>query len=446
MERLQESGLLPPIHERTGLPLLHPDDRRYVEQKVDEVFDIGHAEAEARVLLGTETKNYVFSARRMDVGGQQFLVATGVDITERRQAEAEQRRLQEAVERSAAEWKETFDTVSTPILITERSGAIVRVNRAALELSRLSDEQLAGKQIDDIGAGEPWQTAAQLITYIAGERLGTTAETKDADGRTWDIIVSRFSTPNDGERFILVLWEITGIVELQESLRRSETMSAMGTLVAGVAHEVRNPLFGISATLDAYYEELSRPDYRECGETLRREVNRLIHLMKELLEYGKPPALTIERGSIAEVVDEAMLSRRLAARAAHVSLKSVANGDVPTLLMDRSRLRQVFENLIDNAVQHSEAGGEVVISHSLVEHAGRSWVEYRVEDSGVGFAAGDLDRVFEPFFTRRDGGTGLGLSIVQRIVQEHSGRISASNRPEGGGMITLLLPIEENPR
>jgi PAS domain S-box-containing protein len=443
MERL--GGGEQAIRERVGRPLVHPDDREHIERKVEEVFDVGHAELETRLVLGTEVKNYLFNARRMDVRGRSFLVATGTDITERRHAEAEQRRLQNEIERSAAEWKETFDTVTTPILITERSGAIVRVNRAARELSGLSEEQIAGRSIEEISTSEPWQTAAQLISYIAGERQGTTAETKDAEGRTWDIIVSHFSAPNDGsERFILVLWEITGIVELQESLRRSETMSAMGTLVAGVAHEVRNPLFGISATLDAFQEEMSQPGYAECGATLRQEVNRLIHLMQELLEYGKPPALTIERGNILEVVREAVESRRPAAQASGVDLQTTLTAAMPTLLMDRSRLRQVFENLIDNAVQHSDPGGTVRISGAVADHAGRHWVECRVEDEGSGFVPHDLDRVFEPFFTQREGGTGLGLSIVQRIVEEHSGKVSAANRSEGGGRIQVLFPLADN--
>jgi PAS domain S-box-containing protein len=431
--------------ERARRTLIPPNNREHVDRKIEEVFETGQAEVETHVQLGADLKTYVFSARRMDIADQQFLVATGVDITERRHAEAEQRRLQDAVERSAAEWKETFDTVTTPILITERSGAIVRVNRAALELCGLTDEQLAGKQIDEISTGEPWQTASQLITYIAGERIGTTAETKDAGGRTWDIIVSRFSTPNDGaERFILVLWEITGIVELQESLRRSETMSAMGTLVAGVAHEVRNPLFGISATLDAFHEEMSQPGYAECAATLRQEVNRLIHLMQELLEYGKPPALTIERGDIREVISDAVESRRLAAQGAMVEVRNEMTEAMPTLLMDRFRLQQVFENLIDNAIQHSEPGEVVRISGALIDHAGRHWVECDVDDEGPGFAPHDLDRVFEPFFTQREGGTGLGLSIVQRIVEEHSGKVSATNRPEGGGRIRVLFPLADN--
>jgi len=430
------------LADRVGRPMVHPDDRERVEEKVAEIFDTGHAEVETRMVLKAGVRNYLFNARRMDVRGKPFMVATGVDITERRQAEAEQRRLQSEIARSAAEWQETFDTVTTPILITEQNGTIVRVNRAALELSHFSEEQIKGKPIGKFSDDEPWHTAGQLISYITTEGQGTSAETKDAEGRTWDIVVSHFSAPNDGgERFILVLWEITGIVELQESLRRSETLSAMGNLVAGVAHEVRNPLFGISATLDAYQDEMSRPGYVEFAATLRQEVNRLIHLMKELLEYGKPGALSIERGHLRDVVGNAIGSRQQAARAAHVRIVNQMTNGIPTLLMDSSRLRQVFENLIDNAIQHSERGGKVQISSSIVEHAGRHWVECRVDDEGHGFAVENIERVFEPFFTMRDGGTGLGLSIVQRIVEEHSGKVFAANRPEGGGSIRVLFPL-----
>ncbi|MBV8544099.1 MAG: PAS domain S-box protein [Acidobacteria bacterium] len=430
------------VEELGGLILIHPDDRDLVAAKIDDVFENGYAEIEARLVLSDDVRHYLLNGRRMDVGGEQFLVGTGFDVTERRRAEAEQKRLQSAVERSAAEWKETFDAVTTPILIMESSGAVVRVNRAALELSGLSQSDIAGRPIDQIGDGEPWHTASQLVSYIAGKREGTTAETKDAEGRTWDIIITHFSAANGGaERFILVLWEITGIVELQESLRRSETLSAMGTLVAGVAHEVRNPLFGISATLDAFDEEMKQPGYAECGATLRQEVNRLVHLMQELLEYGKPAALSIERGDLNEVVGDAVESRSAAARAAQVEIRNAMTATLPTLLMDPLRLRQVFENLIDNAVQHSDPGMTVHIGGAVVDHAGRQWVECRIDDEGPGFAPQDFDRVFEPFFSQREGGTGLGLSIVQRIVEEHSGKVIAANRHEGGGSIRVLFPL-----
>jgi signal transduction histidine kinase len=115
--------------------------------------------------------------------------------------------------------------------------------------------------------------------------------------------------------------------------------------------------------------------------------------------------------------------------------------NIPELLMDPSRMQQVFENLIDNAIQHSDPGMTVHIDGSVVDHAGRNWVECRVEDEGPGFAPQDFERVFEPFFSQREGGTGLGLSIVQRIVEEHSGRVVAVNRPEGGASIRVLFPL-----
>src|SRR5436190_18152685 len=177
-------------------------------------------------------------------------------------------------------WRATFDAVNTPIVITDRNGTVANANRATLELTGLDEPQIIGRNLTHLAGREPWQTAVRMIS---SERDSTGAETIDDLGRTWAITTTR----SDGN-CILVLWSISGIVELQESLRRSETMSAMGTLVAGVAHEVRNPLFGISATLDAFAEELSRPGYEECSAALRSEVQRLTHLMQELLEYGRP--------------------------------------------------------------------------------------------------------------------------------------------------------------
>jgi signal transduction histidine kinase len=111
--------------------------------------------------------------------------------------------------------------------------------------------------------------------------------------------------------------------------------------------------------------------------------------------------------------------------------------------MDGARLQQVFENLLDNAAEHSPSEGVVTIRASVTEQAGRNWIECSVEDEGPGFDAEAVDRAFEPFFTKRQGGTGLGLSIVQRIVEEHSGKVFADNVPGGGAMIRVRLPVAE---
>jgi len=225
-----------------------------------------------------------------------------------------------------------------------------------------------------------------------------------------------------------------------EKLRRSEKMAAMGVLVAGVAHEVRNPLFGMSAMLDAYSKELSHLELTDFSAALRSEVGRLKHLMTELLEFGKPIDVASIPEDLRVLIDEVVEHRTRSASEAKVTLMNRVEHDLPLIAMDHQRLRQVFENLIENAIQHSPVGGTVEISTSQVAQEEQTWIECRVEDHGDGFYPNELERVLEPFYTRREGGTGLGLSIVQRIVEEHDGYVSVGNLAHGGAVITVRLP------
>lgn len=368
------------------------------------------------------------------------IIAFGMDVTEQRRAEAEKAVLQSAMAQTAAEWRATFDAVNTPILIVRPDGTISRVNRCAKELLGLQFRDIVGKDLSSVSDAEPWHTASALVRHHGDDGCGVSAEAKDGQGRTWNISIAHYATDDRAARCILVLWDTTSIVELQESLSRTERLSAMGTLVAGVAHEVRNPLFGISATLDAYEQELDELELVELNRALRREVTRLTRLMQDLLEYGKPSVLNFERVPLSAIVSVALKGAEGRAQPAQVTLSAETEGEVPEVRVDAERMRQVFENLVDNAIQHSPRGGNVRVTLRQVERGGRTFVEARVEDGGGGFRPADLERVFEPFFTRREGGTGLGLSIVHRILDEHSGTIEAANRPEGGAVITLRLP------
>jgi signal transduction histidine kinase len=229
---------------------------------------------------------------------------------------------------------------------------------------------------------------------------------------------------------------------LQAELRRSETLATMGQLMAGVAHEVRNPLFGISSTLDAIEAnaELGQISPRFSG-VLRREVNRLNKLMAALLEYGRtsPEDRTIE--PLAKGLVEALHSCRAAAAAADVTLVNRVSEDA-LVSMNYDRLMQVHVNLIENALQHAPKGSEVVVTtQETTDEGANRWIEYCVTDSGPGIAAQDLPHLFDPFFTRRRGGTGLGLAIVRRIVDEHHGVIEPRENPKGGTVMTVRLPM-----
>jgi PAS domain S-box-containing protein len=228
---------------------------------------------------------------------------------------------------------------------------------------------------------------------------------------------------------------------LEAELRAGETMAAIGTVAAGVAHEVRNPLFGISSMLDALDASFpDRPELTPFVERLRAQVVRVSDLMADLLEYGRPARQELAPTPLGPVLAEAIANcAPTIARHAVVVDAAFDAAALPPVAMDRRRLVRVFQNLLENAAQHTPAGGDVRLVAEVEE--GGEWIACRTVDRGSGIPDEQLPRLFEPFFTRRRGGTGLGLSIVQRIVQEHGGTIAAANGPQGGAVFTVRLPV-----
>ena len=381
-----------------------------------------------------------------DAGGEiTHFLATGRDITERVRLEAEQQRLQRDVHKAALEWRLTFDAIESPVLVVEGPGRVARMNRAAQALAGRSYDAIVGGDLATLGPAEPWRTALALAAAVVETRVARQAQAPDPEsGRSWEITANLLAGPDlREERVIVVARDVSRTIELQESLRKSETMSAMGQLVAGVAHEVRNPLFAISANLDAL--EIQFGDHSPHAKTfavLHREVDRLSDLMQELLDYGRPHSLEVTRCALSEVVAQAIRATFPLARSRDVEVLDSVPGGLPLVAMDAKRIGQVFQNLIENAIQHTGAGGRVLVTAAVSEEHEREQVVCSILDDGSGFREQDLPRIFEPFFTRRRGGTGLGLSIVARIVEEHGGRVTAANRPEGGAVMAVKLPTE----
>lgn len=229
-------------------------------------------------------------------------------------------------------------------------------------------------------------------------------------------------------------------------LRRSETMAALGALVSGVAHQVRNPLFSISAALDALEaRQPAQAETRRHFEVMRSELTRLNALMQELLEYARPPAVTFVPGQLATVLADALRACQPLAEHTGVSLPPAPPPTVAQVAMDRPRLAVLFENLLTNAIHMAGRGGHVEVAIGEVEADGRTWIECAVRDSGPGFLEEDMARAFEPFFSKRAGGTGLGLAIVRRCAEQHGGSVHIVNRPGGGAEVAVRLPPAETP-
>ena len=351
-----------------------------------------------------------------------------------------QAELQRLISRSALEWRLTFDAIAFPLLLVELDGRVIRMNEAARDLGGVSYEGAIHHPLAVLGEGHPWRAVRWVLAEVAQSDRRASTQTRGEDGRTWDVSVSPVVGPDRDRWAVVMIADVTDTVRLQERLRRSETMSAMGALVAGVAHEVRNPLFGISATLDAFESKFKRrTEYRRYLDVLRERVERLNGLMRQLLDYGKPSRLDLGEACPREVMTSAIVACAPLAHQAGIEIAHEADSSLPRLVVDRHRVVQIFQNLLENAIQHSPAGGRVLFRARAPEEGGA--VRFSVEDCGPGFRPEDLDRLFEPFFSRRRGGTGLGLSIVQRIAEQHGGEVVAANRPEGGAVMTVTLPV-----
>lgn len=363
---------------------------------------------------------------------------TVIEAFARVSPEERQQRLQEAIQASAREWQQTFDAIEHPIVILDLRGLIRELNEAARRLAA-TGRGVIGAPVQSLGPGQPWLAMAEAGHRPAG---GEAVEVHDSNGRIWEITTSRFSAPSIAEqRDILIARDVTRMDELRQALGESEQMSAMGSLVAGVAHEVRTPLFGISSTIDAL-ETVIPPndDTRSCIRILREQAERLRALMTALLDYGKPSREERQEVDLKDLIETAVANALPAATAGSVTIRSEVPEDLPRIRGDRTRLMQVFHNLLDNAIAYAptETTVTVVTTRRFVD--GRHWVACIVRDQGPGFIPEEISQVFDPFYSRRKHGTGLGLSMVRRIVTEHGGRVSAANGREGA-VLSVLLPI-----
>jgi PAS domain S-box-containing protein len=435
------------INRRHTFELLAEEERDFIRKEVyPTMMRTGSWEGEfylKHLVTGEKVaiQQHAFVIRDSVTGEPLTFAHISHDITERKRSDRLRDRLRSALEKSLGEWRLTFDAIEHPVLILDPEGRIRRLNRTAKEMLNGQKRELIGCVLEEFSEVQPWKQAAQMAISVRENRSSYSSQVRDdLNGRMWDISANFFVVPGVDDGVMLVARDITTMVDLQESLRRNETMASMGTLVAGVAHEVRNPLFGISATLDAFEARFGdRDDYRRYTSILRGEVERLNALMRGLLEFGKPHDLTLSKSSIKSLISRAVMACASIADKAKIQIVMDANEELPFCMVDAQRIIQVFQNVIENAVQHSPIEGIVSIKAEEIIRDGEVWIECEVKDSGPGFPKDDLAQVFKPFFTRRRGGTGLGLSIVQRIMQEHGGTVTALNESGGGATVKVRL-------
>ena len=346
----------------------------------------------------------------------------------------ENARLVELLSSAKREWEKTVDAISQAICIVDAHGTVRRANRVFAELIEMPVTAIPGR---------PWlgllpPAWSDPVARAIAEPSATSVEIR-AGERALLLMTIPMAEPGSA---VLVFEDQTDRRRLQEQLIQSEKMSAIGQLIAGVAHDLNNPLASVVGFSDFLAEAGVPASLEEPLQVIRQEAERAATIVKNLLSFARSQEGERARQSIQVLLDSTLVLLRNQLMAHKVEATLDVEPGLPEVEVNANQIKQVFVNLINNACQAiaSDApSGRIWITAKRVQDV----IAVSVTDSGPGIPEDVAVRVFEPFFTTKPEGegTGLGLSICQGILKEHGGRITLESRAGSGATFTVELPI-----
>jgi signal transduction histidine kinase len=345
--------------------------------------------------------------------------------------------------------RNVVDSLTGGVVTFDLSGKSNLINRAGAELFGVS----VSDTIDVVELVNKRHELGRLV----GQALSGESYVQDLDIAADDAaeikVPLRVSTfpllETSGQRVgvITLIKNISEVVSLERELRTAEKLTSLGTLSAGIAHEIKNPLSAIDLNLRLLESELPRPDHDgDIGEyfrILREEIGRLNAIVDNVLRFSRPSSAPVGAVDIVDIL------RRTADLLTHTCRERAVSIDITTEMEscaiwgDASSLQQAFLNIFLNAIQSMNEPGRIKASLTMapVNDESDRWCELVFQDPGCGINSQDIERIFDPFFTNKPGGTGLGLSIVHRIVVDHGGTVNVASTPGKGTRFILRFPM-----
>lgn len=335
--------------------------------------------------------------------------------------------------------QQILEELASGVLAVGNDGTVLASNRAAAV--HLGAELPPGAHLESLGIADPFLGVVKELLEMpaAIQRREVLIETATGETREIGLSASPFTANGETRGVILLFTDMTERRVLERAADLNRQLADVGELAAGVVHELRTPLMVISGMAELTARRLAdQPEAKERQETILRECRQLGRIIEQFLSFARPFAL--EPGSCTPDAIAQRACELGEAKAVHHGVKlevEVAPG-LPAIEADPARAGQAIANLIGNAVEAVEEGtGRVWLS----VFADRNAIVFTVADNGPGIQVPPGQDIFKPFVTMKEGGTGLGLSIVSRIIGAHGGTITHENRPEGGALFTVRLPI-----
>ena len=368
-----------------------------------------------------------------DDGSRKGLVVIGRDISERIAAESQ-------LLASEQRYKSLFEHNPYPVLMLDLKGTITTVNPRFETVTGFHNEEVQGDLFIDLNfSTEAKELIRSSCEYVVenqkGIKQGKDIEfvTKYGDSLLLSCTFVPMLVGEELAGIIVYAKDVTQIRITEMRLRRTEKLSIVGELAASVAHEVRNPL----TSLKGFVQLLSNSDHphEQYYTIMLSELDRINLIVSELLVLAKPQELTFSENQIVELMDEVRDLLKLEANSSSTQITIQVKNEIPLFLCEANQLKQVFINMVKNAIEASAS--HIGIEIEQIKHS----ISITIRDNGCGIEKNRMKHLGEPFYSSKEKGTGLGLTVSCRIIEAHRGKVFFNSKPGHGTEVKIELPI-----
>ncbi len=364
-----------------------------------------------------------------------------------------ERQLQE-IKRLQHYTEKLLTTMSDGLLSVNMAGKVSTINPAACKILGISKDKIENSN----HVSATLQNFSEFNVYIQGiinnpiDRKQQEVHLHRSDEVRIILVNSSVLKDRKGfsQEIILNLHDITELKKLEASMRQAERLAALGTLAAGLAHEIRNPLSSIKTFVQLLPQKIDKPGFLEKFQrTVPRELNRINQLIEDLLDLARIPKYQFKKTSIKSLLEQTVNVTGEELQANKIYCRLEISNDIPPTRVDTNQLSKAFHNLMRNAVQAMPAGGELSIkafcktddSYTGDITTGRNdMITIVFQDTGPGIPPENIKNVFNPFFTTKEKGTGLGLAITHKVITDHGGHIECNSCQAKGSSFIIYLP------
>jgi PAS domain S-box-containing protein len=351
-----------------------------------------------------------------------------------------------------------LESLTSGIITLDLDGRVVTMNPAAALLTGLFAGEATGRYCTEVLAHSP--EVVEILMETLASRAGVSSASLALRRRNGTTLPIELSTAPlggaDGKELgiVGVFKDVTVVHALEAQLRRSDRLAALGTMAAGLAHEIKNPLTSLRTFTRLVSRRFEDERFRQTFErVVPRELERINGIVDRLLELARPGRLSLKLVQLPTLLERVLELYANQIEAKQIVVLREYARNLPAILGDSEHLYRAFLNLVANAVESMGPRGQLTLRTERTEErewlsssprAPRRGVKLEIEDTGTGISPAATDKIFNPFFTTKDGGTGLGLALVHKIIEDHEGSITFRSSPGQGTTFRVLLPVLED--